>query len=104
MISPVLPAPQSSRGLEQSKTLRVFDNHGAARSVLDCGSPLPLSLADAGGRSEICWQRTEAAAPTGLGNFWFGFLQRCRAYGAGKTAAFSWPSSATLSDYYCTRT
>jgi hypothetical protein len=50
-----------------------------------CGSPLPLSLADAGGRSEIFWQRTEDAAPTGLGNFWCGFLQRCRAYGAGKT-------------------
>jgi hypothetical protein len=31
---------------------------------------------------EIFWQRTEYAAPTGLGNFWFGFLQRGRAYGA----------------------
>jgi hypothetical protein len=29
------------------------------------------------------FQRKDAA-PTGLGNFWFGFLQRCRAYGAGK--------------------
>ncbi len=32
---------QSSRGLEHSKTLRVFQPHCAARSVLDCGSPLP---------------------------------------------------------------
>jgi hypothetical protein len=29
----------------------------------------------------------EDAAPTGLGNFWFGFLQRCRAYGAGENMA-----------------
>jgi hypothetical protein len=29
----------------------------------------------------------EYAAPTGLGNFWFVFLQRCRAYGAGKSVA-----------------
>jgi prepilin-type processing-associated H-X9-DG protein len=27
-----------------------------------------------GGRSEIFWPRTEDAAPTGLVNFWFGFL------------------------------
>jgi hypothetical protein len=36
--------------------------------------------------------RTDDAAPTGLGNFLFGFLQRCRAYGARKTddAELSW--------------
>jgi len=28
--------------------------------------------------------KTEFAAPPGLENFWFWFLQRCRAYGAGK--------------------
>jgi hypothetical protein len=50
----VLPlAQQSSRGLEQSKTLRVFDGHRAARSVLEFGSPLPLFMADADRWSEI---------------------------------------------------
>ncbi len=38
-------------------------------------------------RGEIFWQRTDDAAPTGLGNFWFGFLQRWRAYGAGDGGA-----------------
>ena len=66
---------QSSRGLEQSKTLRVFDGHRIARNVLECGSPLPLSSADAGERSEIFWQRTDDAAPTGLGNFGLGFYK-----------------------------
>jgi hypothetical protein len=37
--------PQSSSGLEQSKTLCDFGCRRAARSVLDCGSPLPLFTA-----------------------------------------------------------
>ena len=38
-------ALQSSRGLEHSRTQSGFVCHPAARSVLDCGSPLPLFLA-----------------------------------------------------------
>jgi hypothetical protein len=37
-----MPASQSSRGLEHSKTPRVFEHCGAARNVWECGSPRPL--------------------------------------------------------------
>jgi hypothetical protein len=49
----LLVTQQSSRGLEQSKTLRVFEGWRAARSVLECGSPLPLSATNTDGWSEI---------------------------------------------------
>jgi hypothetical protein len=42
-------------------------------------------------RAKVKRRRLVGASPhrrcrsNGVGNFWFGFLQRCRAYGAGKT-------------------
>jgi len=36
------PPAQSARGLAQSKNRRTFDRPNHSRSVLDCGSPLPL--------------------------------------------------------------
>jgi hypothetical protein len=40
--APLPPASQSSRGLEHSKTQGVIPSVSCARSVLECGRPLPL--------------------------------------------------------------
>ncbi|HEX7471178.1 MAG TPA: hypothetical protein VF437_10675, partial [Verrucomicrobiae bacterium] len=62
-------AQQSSRGLEQPKTLRVFDGHHAARSVLDCGSLLPLSSADTRRKERNLLAKDVICRPDGAGEF-----------------------------------